>query len=80
MDLGLHKTESCLCGKSYDQPGALKVHQRLCSKNKKRVNQALDKAKQLWVKKKRRRLEDLADYGQPSQEPGASEVCLESLY
>jgi hypothetical protein len=65
--MDLHKTESCLCGRSYDQPGALKLHQRLCSKSKKRLSQALEKARELWPKRKRRRVEDLTECGGSSQ-------------
>jgi len=59
MNLDLHQAESCICGKSYSQRGGLKKHQRFCNKSKKRLSGILGKAKELWVKRKRRRLEDL---------------------
>jgi hypothetical protein len=50
----------------------LKNHQRSCDKGKKRLSGALQKAKDIWVKKKRRRLEDLTDYGSNPDDGGMS--------
>lgn len=38
-------------------PGALKIHHRSCSRNKKRLAGALEKARVLWTSKKKARLE-----------------------
>jgi hypothetical protein len=48
--------EVCVCGRSFCTPGAMKKHLRACTKSKKRLSGALDKAKDLWRTRKRRRL------------------------
>jgi hypothetical protein len=50
---GLH---ACVCGRQFLQPGPLKKHQGACTKSKKRLSSALEKAKQVWTHRKRRRL------------------------
>jgi hypothetical protein len=45
-------THTCLCGRSFSQSGALSYHNRSCKLSKKRLNEALGKAKE--AKKKRR--------------------------
>ncbi|KIM74574.1 hypothetical protein PILCRDRAFT_14341 [Piloderma croceum F 1598] len=50
--------ETCVCGKSFNHPGRLKFHQRTCSRNKKRLAGALEKAKETWMSRKKRRLLD----------------------
>lgn len=59
MDLNIHKTESCLCGRTFTQPGSLKGHQNNCTRSKQRLSGALGKAKEGWVKKKKRKIEDV---------------------
>lgn len=49
----------CPCGKSFIASGPLKNHQKSCNKAKSRLLEALEKAKESWRPKKRRRLEDL---------------------
>ena len=46
----------CPCGRSFYQDSALTKHQRTCSKTKKRLSSALEKAKEVWRGKKRRRM------------------------
>jgi hypothetical protein len=46
----------CVCGRSFLQLGALNYHKRTCAKTKKRFSSALEKAKESWSAKKRRRL------------------------
>jgi hypothetical protein len=41
--------------------GALKNHQRNCKRSKKRLIGALAKAKEVWISRKRRHLEDVED-------------------
>lgn len=53
----------CWCGRSFSESGPLKSHQNSCQKNKRRLSGALAKAKELWTKRKRRRLEDLTGPG-----------------
>ena len=49
--------ETCGCGRTFYFPGALKNHQRSCAKTKKRLANALGKAKDLWMSRKRKRLD-----------------------
>lgn len=49
-------SETCLCGKSFSLPGTYTRHKRNCTKTKKRLAGALEKAKELWIIRKRRRL------------------------
>lgn len=49
---------TCVCGRAFFQPGALKTHQRSCSKRKKWLAGALDKAKELWMSRKRACIEN----------------------
>jgi hypothetical protein len=50
--------ESCACGRTFYFPGALKNHHRSCTRTKKRLARALDKARSSWVRRKRQRLEN----------------------
>jgi hypothetical protein len=52
------QTQICYCGRTFLQPGALKKHQRSCTKNKKRLRVVLEKVKEAWISRKRRRMED----------------------
>lgn len=45
----------CPCGRTFHQDSALTKHQRTCSKTKKRLSSALEKAKEVWKGAKRRR-------------------------
>jgi hypothetical protein len=45
----------CLCGRSFTQQSALSKHQRACQKSKKRLISALDKAKEVWVGRKKQK-------------------------
>jgi hypothetical protein len=49
--------ETCICGRTFYLPCALTIHLRTCSKSKKRLSRALDKAKEKWMSRKRMRLE-----------------------
>lgn len=73
MDWKPQDTLSCSCGRSFLQPGPLKFHQKSCTKSKKRIHGALEKAKDAWVqRKKQQRVDDLTEgqgrAGQPSNE------------
>jgi hypothetical protein len=57
MDSDTSFCEICVCGRSFHSPGALKGHKRSCSKSKKRLSGALQKAKDNWVSRKRIRIE-----------------------
>jgi hypothetical protein len=45
----------CPCGRSFPMQGALTKHQKVCQKSRKRLAGALDTAKAIWAKTKRRR-------------------------
>jgi hypothetical protein len=64
--------ETCTCGRTFYFPGALKNHERRCSKRKKRLAGALEKAKDLWTSRKKPRLES-----QSRQVDSGSEVELQ---
>lgn len=49
--------ETCTCGRAFYFPGALKNHERSCSKRKKRLSGALEKARVLWTSRKKARLD-----------------------
>lgn len=49
-------SETCICGKSFSQPGTYTHHKRICVKTKKRLAEALGKAKESWTIRKKRRL------------------------
>jgi hypothetical protein len=46
----------CMCGRTFTQEYALSNHQRHCKKTKKRLAGTLEKAKELWIMRKRPRL------------------------
>lgn len=48
--------ETCVCGKTFSQPGTFTHHKRICSKTKKRLAEALVKAKEVWSSRKKRRI------------------------
>jgi hypothetical protein len=50
--------EVCCCGRTFTVPQAYTFHKRSCNKTKKRLSSALDKAKDIWQAKKRRKLEE----------------------
>jgi hypothetical protein len=54
--------DACYCGRTFSYPGALKIHQRSCGKNKKRVNETLAAAKEVWANRKRRRIAGVAGH------------------
>ena len=51
---------ACLCGRTFTQENAYSKHQKFCRKTKKRLSGALDKAKDLWLSNKRRRVQEAA--------------------
>lgn len=59
--------DSCYCRRAFSSTAALKIHQRSCGKNNKRLNVALAAAKDIWIKRKRRRV--AVDGDQPSLNP-----------
>jgi hypothetical protein len=63
---GSDNVYTCTCGRSFSQPGPLKHHQRNCLTRKKRLFGALEKAKEIWTSKKRKRFEDVGRQDAPS--------------
>jgi hypothetical protein len=49
-----HFSETCHCGRVFSQTYAFTNHERTCKKSKKRLSDALAKAKQIYQAKKRR--------------------------
>ena len=47
----------CLCGRTFSQSSALSYHKRSCKPSKRRLDGALEKAKEVWDAKKKRRVE-----------------------
>jgi hypothetical protein len=67
---------TCVCSRSFAQPGGLAYHQRSCKKTKVRLAGALATAKDAWAERKRRRLE-VAEQKKLSQ-PDADERVREA--
>lgn len=57
----LHSSLSCLCGKTFNQQNALANHTRSCKSSKKRLASALDLAKDVWQRRKRKKEERLPE-------------------
>lgn len=55
MDSG--ETYVCACRRAFPGPGPLSFHKRTCGSSKKRLHGALAKAKGLWEKRKKARLD-----------------------
>ena len=59
MDIPAAWSQSCLCGRIFSVPQAYTCHKRSCQKTKKRLSGALEKAKEIWQAKKRRKTEEI---------------------
>jgi hypothetical protein len=70
-------SETCLCGKSFSLPGTYTHHKRNCQKTKKRLAGALEKAKEVWIIRKRRRLGTLENH-ESASEPSSQLTALKS--
>ena len=49
-------TYVCVCNRSFSGPGPLKLHERTCRPGRKRMREAIEKAKAVWDSQKRSRL------------------------
>jgi hypothetical protein len=67
----------CPCGRAFQQDSALTKHQRTCLKTKKRLSSALEKAKEVWKSKKRRRTS--STLAGCSEELAAAQLSLPGL-
>lgn len=61
MDLPPAWCEVCLCGRTFSLPRAYTYHKRSCQTTKKRLNSGLERAKEIWNAKKRRKLDEKAE-------------------
>lgn len=59
MDTPAAWSQSCLCGRVFSVPQAYTYHKRSCQKTKKRLSGALEKAREVWQAKKRRKTEEI---------------------
>lgn len=57
----LYSSLSCLCGKTFSQQNALANHTRSCKSSKKRLSSALDLAKDVWQRRKKKKQERLPE-------------------
>jgi hypothetical protein len=57
MSLSPAWCQVCVCGRTFSVPQAYTFHKRSCQKTKKRLSSALEKAKEVWQAKKRRKTE-----------------------
>jgi hypothetical protein len=65
-------TETCICGRSFSQLNALRKHEHLCQKSRKRLSSALSKARALWPGRKRR-------HASTPEEPSAPATSRQTL-
>ena len=57
MELPPAWSQICSCGRSFSVPQAYTCHKRSCTKSKKRLAGALEKAKEVWQAKKRQKVD-----------------------
>jgi hypothetical protein len=67
MDLNPEPFQVCTCGRTFPQSGAFIYHQRSCSTTKKCLVGALALAKEAWVDRKRRCVQNSGYEGATSQ-------------
>jgi len=60
MELPPAWSQICSCGRSFSVPQAYTCHKRSCTKSKKRLAGALEKAKEVWQAKKRQKVDEAA--------------------
>lgn len=65
MDLPPAWCQACVCGRTFSVPQAYTCHKRSCQKTKKRLAGALEKAKEVWQAKKRRKMGEMAERQAP---------------
>jgi hypothetical protein len=49
----------CHCERTFPTPGACEFHRRTCKTTKRRLSGALAKAKEIWISRKRQRIDAL---------------------
>ena len=75
MDLPPAWCQVCVCGRTFSVPQAYTFHKRSCQKTKKRLSSALDKAKEVWQSKKRRKKETMQN--PTAENPTVRNVAVE---
>jgi hypothetical protein len=60
MDLPPAWSQICPCGRTFSLPQAYTCHKCSCAKTKKQLSGALEKAKEAWRAKKRKKADELA--------------------
>lgn len=60
MDVLPAWSQDCICGRVFSVPQAYMYHKRSCQKTKKRLSCALEKVKEVWQAKKRRKTEQMS--------------------
>lgn len=52
-------SQACMCGQTFSAPHTYTYHMRTCPQTKKRLSSALEKAREVFQAKKRRKMEDI---------------------
>jgi hypothetical protein len=66
------ETLFCRCGKQFTQENAYSKHQKYCRRTKVQLSGALERAKELWAAKKKKRLDTVSESAVQVQEPDAT--------
>jgi hypothetical protein len=61
MDVDTGFLQTCICGRTFSEHNRYNYHRRSCKTSKKRLSGALEKAKELWAGRKRRRIHERDD-------------------
>ncbi|KAH7919882.1 hypothetical protein BV22DRAFT_1022211, partial [Leucogyrophana mollusca] len=63
---------TCICGRTFFQLNAFSMHERTCTRTKKRLSGALAKAKELWSSRKRQRTLAMGTAIEPNGPPATA--------
>lgn len=74
MDIEVHHTIQCCCGRFFDNHGAWKTHRHSCKAGKKRLSDALDRARSTFSAK-RRKIDKSKPTGPPILQSSAGPSC-----
>jgi|ERR1700722_2734703 len=77
MDLPPAWNQTCICGRTFSLQQAYTYHKRSCQKTKKRLSTALEKAKEAWMVRKRRKTDPNAEVA--AQAPGSPPGLLKPV-
>ena len=79
MDVPPAWSQTCICGRIFSVPQAYTYHKRSCQKTKKRLSCALEKAKEVWQARKRRKTEEATRIEETAGSPSNQNVAAEPL-